>query len=221
MNFLSESEEDLKIIENVFVKFEDVSGAILSRSSKSKVMGLGAWKDRVVWPLQWLQPKSELTIFGFQITPVYKTTLERCWETCFAGFHKLLMSWSSRQLETLVQRVEVLRLFATSRLWYKASALPLPVKFARKFEAAMVKFLWVGRLEKLKIDEMKNPYMFGGLNPCVISKADSLMLTQVCRMLKNPPARSISKWALFLRGNIICLQLVKIDILDPSGGVFP
>ena len=190
LNFLSESEEDLKIIENIFVKFEDVSGAILSRSSKSKVMGLGAWKDRVVWPLQWLQPKSELKIFGFQITPVYKTTLERCWETCFAGFHKLLMSWSSRQLETLVQRVEVLRLFATSRLWYKASALPLPVKFARKFEAAMVKFLWVGRLEKLKIDEMKNPYMFGGLNlPCVISKADSLMLSQVCRMLKNPSSK--------------------------------
>ena len=101
LNFLSESEEDLKIIENVFVKFEDVSGAILSRSSKSKVMGLGAWKDRVVWPLQWLQPMSEFKIFGFQITPVYKTTLESCWEKCLAGFHKLLMSSSSGQLKLL------------------------------------------------------------------------------------------------------------------------
>ena len=80
------------------------------------------------------------------------------------------MSWSSRQLETLIQRVEVLRLFATSKLWYKASALPLPAKFAKKFESSMVKFLWVGRLEKLKIDEVKNPYLSGGLNlPCVIS----------------------------------------------------
>ena len=26
-------------------------------------------------------------------------------------------------------------------------------------------------------------------------------------------------WAIFLRAGIICLQLVKIDILDPSGGV--
>ena len=186
LNFLSESEADLIKIDNIFERFEEVSGAILSRSSKSKVMGLGLWKDRILWPLQWLQPKSEIKIFGFQITPQYKTTLESCWDKCYTGFHKLLMSWSSRQLETLIQRVEVLRLFGTSKLWYKASVLPLPVKYAKKFESAMVKFLWVGRLEKLKIDEIKNPYLSGGLNlPCVVSKADTLLLSQVCRMLKN------------------------------------
>ena len=27
-------------------------------------------------------------------------------------------------------------------------------------------------------------------------------------------------WALFLRGNIICVQLVKIKIVDPSGGFY-
>ena len=61
LNFLSESEEDLKIIENIFVKFENVSGAILSRSSNYKIMGLVALKDRVLWPLQWLQPKWSIT----------------------------------------------------------------------------------------------------------------------------------------------------------------
>ena len=52
----------------------------------------------------------------------------------------MIMSWSARQLDTLVQRVEVIRLFATSKLWYKASALPLPVKFVKKFESAMFRF---------------------------------------------------------------------------------
>ena len=186
LNFLSESVEDLVNIEDIFVKFENISGAILSRSWKSKVMGLGPWRNRVDWPLPWLQHKPELKVFGFQITPVYKDTLDRCWTECFAGFHRTLMSWSSRQLETLVQRVEVLRLFATSKLWYKASALSLPVKFAKKFEAAMVRFLWIGKLEKLKIDEIKNPLLAGGLNlPCVISKSDSLFLSQTCRLLKD------------------------------------
>ena len=147
LNFLSESESDLVIIDDIFVKFENISGAILSRSLKSKVMGLGPWKDREQWPLQWLQPKTELKIFGFQITPVYKKTLERCWSECLTGFQNTLFSWSSRQLETLVQRVEVLRVFATSKLWYKASALPLPIKFVKKFEAAMIRFLWIGKLE--------------------------------------------------------------------------
>ena len=193
LNFLSESEADLLIIEDVFVKFENISGAILSRSWKSKVMGLGPWKDRQQWPLPWLQPKPELKIFGFQFSPSYKITLERSWAECYAGFQKVLISWSSRQLETLVQRVEVLRIFATSKLWYKASALPLPHKFVKKFEAAMIRFLWVGKLEKLKIDEIKNPALAGGLNlPCIISKADSLFLSQTCRLLRNPSSKQYS-----------------------------
>ena len=118
------------IIENTFTRFESISGALLSRSWKSKVMGLGPWRNKLVWPLPWLTVKNELKIFGFQICPTFKITLDRCWEECFTGFNNVLMSWSSRQIETLVHRVEVLRLFATSKLWYKASALPLSTKFA-------------------------------------------------------------------------------------------
>ena len=77
LNFLSESEEDFVIIEDIFVKFDNISRAILSRSWKSKVMGLGPWQNRLEWPLPWLQPKQELKILGFQITPCYKKTLER------------------------------------------------------------------------------------------------------------------------------------------------
>ena len=193
LNFLSEFESDLLIIERTFVRFEAVSGALLSRSSKSKVMGLGSWKQKLNWPLPWLQVKEELKIFGFQITPKYRQTIDRCWTTCFAGFHGVLMSWSSRQLDTLVQRVEVLRVFATSMLWYKASALPLPVKFAKKFESAMFRFLWTGKLEKLKLDEIKNPSLSGGLNlPCIITKAASLFLSQTCKLLAKPGNKQYS-----------------------------
>ena len=190
LNLISESEEDLLVIEDTFVNFENVSGALLSRSRKSKIMGLGRWRNRGMWPLPWLQVVPQLKIFGFQVTPSFKLTLEKSWEKCFEGFHKILMSWSSRQLETLVQRVKVLRVFATSKLWYTASALPLPVKFSKKFESAMSKFIWMGKFEKLKIDEIKNPCLSGGLNlPCIISKSDSLFLSQTCRMLKYSGSR--------------------------------
>ena len=190
LNFLSESEADLLIIESIFVRFETVSGALLSRSSKSKVMGLGTWRQKQNWSLPWLQVRNELRIFGFQIRQNYKQTVERCWTECYSGFHKILMAWTSRQLDTLVQRVEVLRIFATSKLWYKASALPLPAKFAKQFESAMYRFLWIGKLEKLKLDEVKNPSSAGGLNlPCVISKSDSLFLSQTCRLLVKPESK--------------------------------
>ena len=79
------------------------------------------------------------------------------------------MTWSSRQLNTMVQRVDVLLLFATSKLWYKASALPLPTKFLRKFKSLMGRFLCAGKLERLKIDELNNPKSAGGSGlPCQI-----------------------------------------------------
>jgi hypothetical protein len=66
-------------------------------------------------------------------------------------------------------------------------------KFVKKFEAAMVRFLWIGKLEKLKVDEIKNPVLSGGLNlPCIISRADSLFLSQTCRLLRNPASKQFS-----------------------------
>ena len=49
VNFIGERVSDLLVIEEIFSNFEDISGAILSRSEKSKVMGLGAWKGRQDW----------------------------------------------------------------------------------------------------------------------------------------------------------------------------
>ena len=187
INFIGEKISDIVVIEEVFTNFESFSGAILSRSNKSKVMGLGSWRGRQDWPLDWLQVVKVMKIFGFQISPAYKQTLELSWDACMTGFRKTIMSWKARQLDSLLQRVEVLRIFATSKLWYKASALPLPLKFAKKFESMMGTFLWMGRLERLQIDEIKNSCSSGGLGlPCVSSKADSLFLKQTCRLLMNP-----------------------------------
>jgi hypothetical protein len=100
-------------------------------------MGLGTWKNKRNWHIPWFQVKDELKIFGFQIKPLYKQSLENCWTACYNGFNGVLISWYSRQLDTLVMRVEVLRI---SKLWYMASALPLPAKYAKKFESAMFVF---------------------------------------------------------------------------------
>ena len=51
----------------------------------------------------------------------------------------------------------------------------------------MWKFVWVGKLEKLALDETKNTRDEGGLDiVCVRSKADALFLRQPCRMLAEP-----------------------------------
>ena len=57
VNFVGEKISDLILIEEIFSNFEDISGAILSRSQKSRVMGLGPWMGRQQWPHDWQYDK--------------------------------------------------------------------------------------------------------------------------------------------------------------------
>ena len=76
VNFVGEKLSDLVIIDEIFSNFEVVSGAILFRTMKSKVMGLGTWQGKQDWPLPWMKVVSMIKMFGFQITPVYKSTIK-------------------------------------------------------------------------------------------------------------------------------------------------
>ena len=50
----------------------------------------------------------------------------------------------------------------------------------------MGSFVWLGKLERLQIDEINHDWIQGGLGlPCVLSKSNALFLKQTCRLL-NP-----------------------------------
>ena len=107
-------------------------------------------------------------------------------------------------MDTFQQRVDVLQIFGTSKLWYLCQVLPLPGHLAAKFENIIWRFVWVGKLEKLALDETKNTREQGGLNiVCVRSKADALFLRQTCRILAEPNLNSykhVKYWiGLYLR----------------------
>ena len=65
------SDSDFLIVDMCVEKFERVSGAILNRSSKSVVLGLGEWCRRTEWPLKWLKTVTEMKVFGFIMTSSY------------------------------------------------------------------------------------------------------------------------------------------------------
>ena len=66
------SDEDFRTIDEIVGKFEAVSGAILNRNKKSKVLGLGSWKTREVWPLPWLKCESQMKVLGTILHPCLK-----------------------------------------------------------------------------------------------------------------------------------------------------
>ena len=181
---LVDDDSDFEKVNKVFEKFESLSGAVLSRSEKSKVIGFGCWKDRDVWPLPWLKCVKQLKVYGFEILPSYTEMLEENWKVAVQNVRKAVISFDLRSLNTINQRVDVLNIFVLPKLWYKCAVLPLPANVASQIESIMIKFLWRGKLEKLSLIELCNPKSEGGLGLVEIrSKADSLILKQACRIL--------------------------------------
>ena len=195
IEFVSEDVQDLVKFDKIMIKFEATSGAILSRNEKSKVLGVGTWRNKSDWPkeVSWRKSEKQLKIFGFVICPIYQETEKKTWEKVLAGFEKVLYSWSSRSLDTLRQRVEVVKTFALSKLNYVAQVLPLPNKYRDRIERSLSKFIFKGRHEKLKLCELENTPEQGGLGlPNIGVKADCLLLKQMCRLLALPKEKSFS-----------------------------
>ena len=64
VNVVTKNIADLVVVDDAVKKFESLSGAILSRDRKCKILGFGSWKNRVDWPLQYVTTVKEIKVFG-------------------------------------------------------------------------------------------------------------------------------------------------------------
>ena len=142
INVITDNLGDFDVVATVIEKFEKVSGAILSRNKKCKVIGFGNWVGKEEWPLEWVKPVKSEKIFGIFICNSYNEILELNWNYRFRKFSNMIYSWSHRVLDTLQQRVEVIRVFGLSRVYYVAAVLPMKHEVVKKFESLMGKYLW-------------------------------------------------------------------------------
>lgn len=232
---VSTDPEDLLKIDELFTDFEAVSGTVLNRSNKCKVMGLGGWKGRQNWPLAWLQPVDSVKIYGIHFCPSISETIHLSWKVCLEKFNNCLQAWSGRALPFLSQKATVLKVFATSKLWYLGQVLPIPKTVVTEMERRMGSFLWQGRLERLEINELVNSTVDGGLGlPNIQAKCDALFLKHLTRILGKdcrsrdhllywvglrlrnlfpamvPPLRSIEIPPYFLH----CVRMLEDKVLD-------
>ena len=90
-----------------------------------------------------------------------------------------------------------------------ATILPINITMVKKFEKEFGKFLWTasGKVLRVSLGEMKNCSEMGGLGlPCVMSKSNALLLSQMLRMLSSNDKKSIGQvgyWIGELLGNLV------------------
>ena len=199
VNVCFQDEEDLIKVDIIFRKFEAMSGAILCRDIKTKVMGLGLWKDKVDWVLPWVKVVKKMKIFGIEFFPTYNEILQENWKEARRAFNICLSSWKTRSLETIFQKVEAINTFLLPKLYYKALLLPLPGRLAGEFEEDIRRFIWRGKIEKPSYSEMCNETEEGGIGlTCLRSKCDSLLLKQLLRMLEEKDTTQHNHMAFWL-----------------------
>ena len=55
VNVVLEKPEEMLVVDEIFQQFESFSGAILNRSEKTKLMGIGQYQGYQQWPLNWIK----------------------------------------------------------------------------------------------------------------------------------------------------------------------
>jgi hypothetical protein len=185
--------------------FEAASGALLNRICKTTIIGLGSGAGRQNWPLQWILASSSVKVLGFTTSPVVSLTVQLSRDCVLTGMERTLQSWSTRRLETLQQRVQVLEVFILSKAWYIAHLLPLATSAsspglmvpATRLCSLVADFLWAGCFQRMAFDECHEKRSAGGLGlSCPQTRAQAILAKQACRHLAAGvrPALHLAYW---------------------------
>ena len=83
-NIIVRDNHSLIEINRIILDFELATGSKLNRNNKTKIFGVGQWKDRQQWPLEWLKSESEyLFTLGIYHGNSYQATLEKNWSIVY------------------------------------------------------------------------------------------------------------------------------------------
>ena len=183
---VSGKEEDLTKVAQIFKDFESLSGMVLSKA-KTKILGLGQWREKEDWILQWARPVDEMKAFGVTFQNTTTKTLRASWKDCQESIKKCMMAWGARSIQNIQQKAFIISTYALSKIWYLGQVLPPPEGVVQEVEKVCRRYLWQGRLEHLAWEELWTNKAEGGLGiPNIRSKCDALMLRHTNKGIKDP-----------------------------------
>ena len=77
-NIIVRDHDSLLEIDKIISSFEVATGSRLNRNNKTKIFGLGSWKDRQQWPLDWVKSETDfMCTLGIHHGNDYLLTLEK------------------------------------------------------------------------------------------------------------------------------------------------
>ena len=163
VNLFRRKLEDLLTVDQTFLKYEDLSGTLLSRSKKTKVMGVCQYKEIENWPLHWLQKVDTLRLLGVHFSQDIDTTIHHTWEVVVKGVRAANQRWIKQRGWTMLGRVKIPHVFILSKVWYVAQVLPIPQSTVEKLNQAISHYLFHDQVERIALEQLFEKKEYGGL----------------------------------------------------------
>ena len=176
-NILITSNESIIEVFSLISRFEEATGSKLNRN-KTKIFGIGTWKNRDQWPLQDFKiEKDHLYTLGIYHSNNYNNCVDKNWSEIISKLKNHCNMLLSRRL-TLHQRVTYANAVMLSKMWYIAHIYPLTEKYAKEANTIVFRYIWGGRYEPIKRNTVFRPKNEGGLAVvnCLV-KAKTIMLS--------------------------------------------
>ena len=185
-NILVRDNNSLIAINNIIIEFEDATGSKLNRDNKTKIIGLGQWKNRQQWPLNWLKSEKDfLYTLGIFHGNEYATTLVKNWSSILNKIQSHVNILSNRKI-SLFQRAAYANSCILSKVWYVCHVYPLTGFYAKEINIILFRYLWCGRYEPIRRSTVFKPKIKGGLGliNCVL-KSKVLLTNSFLKCYNN------------------------------------
>ena len=196
--------DDLSIIEcfQILKKFELASSIKLNKK-KTKLFGIGSWKNRQFWPIQGMRVESEsMCILGIHYSNDYDQALSISWSKIIDAVRLKVNMLTSRTLN-IYQKAIIINCIVLSKVWYTCHTYPLPYDYAKKIDQIIFPFIWNSKANHLKRDVLYNKKDEGGINLLNVHiKASSIHAKSFLRLfLLNGENDSLIKYYCAVRLN--------------------
>lgn len=200
---------DVKSIDKVVQTLEHfgIFSGLTLNVTKTKGIWLGELKDyglRVHCNIQWTG--NPIKVLGIYIGHNKIKCAKLNWESKVDKITSVLQNWNKRKI-SLFGKVEVIKLYALSKIVYQASVMAFPESELKRLKHVIFYYLW-GRKDNVKRSTVINSKQDGGLSMIDIDKfLDSLKAVWIDRLFNIP-----GKWKDILRNSLEYIG-ITLDML--------
>jgi hypothetical protein len=118
------NDDDIRRLWCIVESFENCTNALINRQN-TRLLGLGAWKERKQWPFEWLTSSPNIKVLGIVFCPTIQETIAMNMKLLQTKVRRGLWGASNRKL-AILQKVQfsICTLCQNLSTWRKSSLNP-------------------------------------------------------------------------------------------------